>query len=60
MDNPYKLLFNLPRALMLRERDPISFNLLWMQMSHHEARKESEYWKPRTKRILDYLKNAIR
>ncbi len=23
---------------MLRERDPISWNLLWMQMSHHEAR----------------------
>ena len=29
-------------------------------MSHHEARKESDYWKPRTKRILDFLKSVIR
>jgi len=42
---------------MLRDKDPLSWNLLWMQMSHHEERRKSDFWKSRTKKHLDFMKN---
>ena len=45
---------------MLRDIDPIRWNLIWMQMSHHEERMKFQLWRSRTKKIVDFMKNALK
>ena len=47
------------RTFMLKEKYPDLWNLAWMQMSHLTKRKELEFWKTETEKIISLLKNMI-
>ena len=47
------------RTFMLKEKYPDLWNLAWMQMSHLTKRKELEFWKMETEKIISLLKTMI-
>ncbi len=47
------------RTLMLKKLNPDSWNLAWMQMSHLAKRKEFDFWKQETEKVLSLLQTMI-
>lgn len=47
------------RTLKLREQNPELWTLAWNQMSHLTKRKEMDFWKTETEKILNMLKQMI-
>ena len=47
------------RTLMIRRKQPDLWPLIWMQMSHLGKRRESAYWKDRSKKVMEAVKSAI-
>ena len=48
------------RTLMMRRRGDPDWDLVWMHMSHQDARDKSAYWTQVTDKIVEKLKIAIR
>eukprot|EP00095_Tigriopus_kingsejongensis_P011043 maker-scaffold109_size355148-snap-gene-2.27 protein:Tk11043 transcript:maker-scaffold109_size355148-snap-gene-2.27-mRNA-1 annotation:"AGAP011530-PA" len=47
------------RALILKRTNSELWELFWSHMSHNEKRKQSRFWREKTKTIIGYLKEAI-
>ena len=47
------------RALILRDRDPERFSLIWGLMSHNEARRKEEYWVSKHAAIIKYIREVV-
>ena len=47
------------RALILRDRDPDRFSLIWGLMSHNEARRKEEYWVSKHDAIIKYIREVV-
>eukprot|EP00096_Caligus_rogercresseyi_P006994 TRINITY_DN2418_c0_g2_i1.p1 TRINITY_DN2418_c0_g2~~TRINITY_DN2418_c0_g2_i1.p1 ORF type:complete len:531 (+),score=146.39 TRINITY_DN2418_c0_g2_i1:103-1695(+) len=52
---PYNAISPL-RALLLKKKDPAKWDLLWMHMSHNEARSKDPLWKKGDESIKKHLK----
>ena len=48
------------RTLMMKRRGDPDWDLVWMHMSHQEARDKSAYWTKVSDKIIEKLKVAIR
>lgn len=57
---PYYSIISPLRALLIKEKDPQLWQLIWMQMSHDGQRKKSEYWQAKTKKGLDMVNKAVK
>jgi len=47
------------RTLAMKRNNHPNWDLVWMHMSHQEAREKSTYWTKNTNRIIDKLRIAI-
>ena len=47
------------RALILRDKDPDRFSLIWGLMSHNEARRREEYWVSKHDSIIKYIREVV-
>jgi len=47
------------RALMLREKDPQRWQMVWSLMSHKEARQKMSYWTEKHEPILKLVRETI-
>ncbi|XP_040573772.1 SET domain-containing protein SmydA-8 isoform X1 [Lepeophtheirus salmonis] len=48
------------RALVLKKRDPARWNLIWMHMSHDEARQKDTFWQKKDAKTLEHIKAMMK